>query len=78
MKIPEDDEFIKDAIIYSSSGCGSWKITTNDKSKFLSSANSVATEHIDIDNISNLTEEDILHLGKAFANINSIEDTNLK
>ena len=78
LKIPEDDEFIKDAVTYSSSGCGSWKITTNDKSKSLSSSNSMATETIGIDNISNLTEADILHLREAFANINSIDDTNLK
>lgn len=78
LKIPEDDEFIIDAIKYSSSGCGGWKVTTNDKSKSLSSANSVAQQTIDIDNISNLTNDDILHLRTAFDNINSIDDTNLK
>ena len=77
LKIPEDDEFINDAVSYSSSGCGSWKITTNDKSRSLSSTNRIAQQTIDIDNISNLTADDILHLRKAFDNINSIDDTNL-
>lgn len=77
LNVPEDNKFLKDAVSYSSSGCGSWKIKTTKSTKAYSNEDATVSEIIDISSMSNLTQASINKINSAFAFIDKIDASNI-
>lgn len=75
LAISEKQNFISDAVKYSSSGCGKWKIRSKNL-KPLKSEDVTITQNIS-QNILSLTAENLREIEYVFRKVNAIEQTNL-
>lgn len=76
LTIPTNNNFLNDAIKYSSSGCGSWKVKTISSAKTYSSEDAAVTKELSIHSL-DLHEDNIHQIEAIFNQIDSIDIENI-